>query len=237
MTPFLSQRRRQLPTKSVESATTGKSFLIQPETVRHAPDGHGRNGDLVKEFLWIIAGIWAVFMGWLFIPAFIRGGPEPEKISPTYARRSIVLFVLIIAVFILWSRTDPDLVLTRFVPDTAAAGIAGIALTIIGLGFSAYARRYLGKNWSSMVMIKEGHQLIRTGPYRWVRNPMYTGMLTAYLGLVIAFGIVAALAALVILFAALWIKITAEQELLEEKFGEEYRQYRRDVKAIIPFLL
>ena len=191
----------------------------------------------MKEFLWIIAGIWAVFLGWLFIPAFVRGMPKPEKVSGSYMRRSLVFFVVILVFFVLWARADPGLFLTRFVPDSLAAGGAGVALTLAGLAFSAYARGYLGKNWSSMVMIKEGHQLIRTGPYRYVRNPMYSGMVVAYLGLVIALGIVAILAALVIFFAALWIKITAEQELLEEKFGDEYRQYRRHVKAIIPFVL
>ena len=124
----------------------------------------------------------------------------------------------------------------RFIPDTTAAGLVGIALTVIGLGFSVWARSHLGKNWSSIVMIKEEHRLIRTGPYRFVRNPMYTGMLTAYIGVVIALGILAALFAFVMVIGAIWIKISAEEELLLEQFGEEYDQYRRDVKAIIPFI-
>jgi protein-S-isoprenylcysteine O-methyltransferase Ste14 len=66
---------------------------------------------------------------------------------------------------------------------------------------------------------------------------MYTGMLTAFLGLVLAVGIVAALAALVILILSIGMKIAAEEELLREEFGEEYEQYLRDVKAIIPFIL
>jgi protein-S-isoprenylcysteine O-methyltransferase Ste14 len=196
----------------------------------------GKEGT-VKEFLWIIAGMWIVFMGWLFIPALVRGGARPQKISPTYVRRSLLVFAIVIVVFIAAGREDPEIFLVRFLPDTILTGLAGVILTVLGLGFSAYARLHLGRNWSSMVMIKEGHQLIKTGPYSIVRNPMYTGLLTAYCGLVIALGILAALAALVIVITAIWMKIKAEEELLEEQFGWEYNQYRRDVKALIPWLL
>lgn len=191
----------------------------------------------MKEVLLIIAGIWAVFMGWLFIPAFLRGRPKPGRISRTYVQRSLLLFALVIAVFFLGETTRPGILLERFAPDTLVVGLIGIVLTILGLGFSAYARIHLGRNWSSMVMIQEGHQLIRTGPYRFVRNPMYTGMLTAFIGLVLAIGIVAALAALVILILSLWLKIAAEEEILREEFGEEYEQYRQSVKALIPGIL
>jgi|WetSurMetagenome_2_1015567.scaffolds.fasta_scaffold01620_12 protein-S-isoprenylcysteine O-methyltransferase Ste14 len=188
----------------------------------------------MQEFLWIIAGIWAIFMGWLFIPGLIRGGPKPGRISKTYIQRSLLLFVLVLAVFIMAASVDPGVLSERFAPDTIVTGLIGVTLTAAGLGFSGYARLHLGRNWSSMVMIKEGHQLIRTGPYRFVRNPMYTGMLTAFIGLVVAIGTVTALAALVILLISLWMKIAAEEELLMKKFGEEYERYRRNTWALIP---
>jgi len=200
-------------------------------------DGGRMRVNGLPEFFWIIAGIWIAFLGWLFIPALFCGGSKPQKISRTYVHRSLLIFAVVIAVFIVGGRVDPGISLVRFVPDTAIAGLAGTVLTVIGLGFSVWARLHLGKNWSSMVMIKEEHQLIRTGPYRFVRNPMYTGMLTAYIGVVIALGILAGLFALVILIISLWIKISAEEEMLQEAFGEEYEQYRRDVKAIIPFIV
>ncbi|HUH78808.1 MAG TPA: isoprenylcysteine carboxylmethyltransferase family protein [Methanoregula sp.] len=177
-------------------------------------------------------------MGWLFIPALLRGGPKPEKISPTYVRRSLLIFVVVLAVFIVAGRSDPGIFLIRFVPDSDLTGMTGVAFTILGLGFSAYARLSLGRNWSSLVMIREGHQLVRTGPYRFVRNPMYTGMLTAFIGAVIAIGMLAALAALAILVVSLWMKIMAEEELLREKFGEEFLRYKREVRAaIIPWVV
>ena len=83
--------------------------------------------------------------------------------------------------------------------------ITGIILTIAGLGFSAWARRHLGRYWSSMVMVKVGHQLIRTGPYRIVRNPIYTGIFVAFLGAAVAIGELLAFAALLLDYAQrLW---------------------------------
>jgi protein-S-isoprenylcysteine O-methyltransferase Ste14 len=89
-----------------------------------------------------------------------------------------------------------------------------------------------------MVMIKVGHQLIRTGPYRIVRNPIYTGILIAFVGAAIAIGELLAFVALVIGFVSVWVKIKAEEEILLEKFGKEYLQYKRDVRAaIIPWVV
>src|SRR5271155_3923738 len=58
----------------------------------------------------------------------------------------------------------------------------GLALTGLGLAFAVWARIYLGANWSGSVQVKVGHELMRGGPYGWVRHPIYTGLLTAMVG-------------------------------------------------------
>ena len=70
----------------------------------------------------------------------------------------------------------------------------GVALAAGGIAVAFWARWHLGTNWSGMVTLKEGHQLIRTGPYRAMRHPIYTGILLALLGTAITFGEVRALA-------------------------------------------
>src|SRR6185312_1899697 len=74
--------------------------------------------------------------------------------------------------------------------SVVARGIAvywiGIALLIAGLGFSIWARRRLGRNWSGTVTVKHDHELVRTGPYRWVRHPIYTGILLGFVGSTVA---------------------------------------------------
>ena len=86
-------------------------------------------------------------------------------------------------------------------------------------------------------MVKTGHHLIRTGPYRIIRNPMYTGMLAAFVGAAIAIGELLAFVVVGIIGIGLWLKIKAEEEILHEKFGEEYIQFKREVKALIPYIL
>src|SRR5664279_3635206 len=71
---------------------------------------------------------------------------------------------------------------TRVVPRGPWVEALGIALTVAGMAFAIWARAYLGGNWSSNVTLKVGHQLVRTGPYRWVRHPIYSGLILAMIG-------------------------------------------------------
>jgi protein-S-isoprenylcysteine O-methyltransferase Ste14 len=187
-------------------------------------------------YLQIIAGIWIIFMAIIFIPALKNPVPAEHR-SSRYIGQSFVLAIIVVILIIILGRFESDPLVLRVIPDSSLAGLAGVAFAIAGLSFSTWARFHLGRNWSSMVMIKVGHQLIRTGPYRIVRNPMYTGILVAVVGAVIAIGELFAFIALVIGIASIWFKIKAEEEVLTEKFGEEYLQYKLEVKALIPFIV
>ena len=126
----------------------------------------------------------------------------------------------------------------RFVPDTVGALVSGLMLTGVGLGFAIWARLRLGRNWSGAVTtIKEDHRLIREGPYRLVRHPIYFGILVAMAGTAVGYGRVACLIALPIAVLAFWIKSRAEERLLMSQFGPQYVAYQREVKAFIPGLL
>ena len=188
-------------------------------------------------YLPVIAGIWIIFIAWLFIPALIRGGLPAERKSTMYFWQTFAVTAVAIIAITLLALTDPAVLRFTLVPESILSGVAGIILAIAGLGFSAYSRIHLGKYWSSMVMIKTGHQLVRTGPYRFVRDPMYTGMIVALFGAAIASGMVLAFIVFVLIVLVIGIKIRAEEELLAAKFGEEYEQYRREVKALIPWIL
>jgi protein-S-isoprenylcysteine O-methyltransferase len=130
-----------------------------------------------------------------------------------------------------------DLLLQRIVPDGIATGLLGILITVSGLGFAARARIHLGKNWSSRPGIKVDHKLIRTGPYRFVRNPIYTGILFGYAGTAIVIGELWAFILILCVMGGVLMKIRVEEKFLLEEFGEAYVQYRNEVKALIPYLL
>jgi len=184
----------------------------------------------------IIVGEWIAFMAFIFSLGFVYGG-KTERISKYYFERSVLVFVLAIVALIAIRLTTPGLLIVRVIPATVLTGLTGITLTTAGLLFATWARIHLGKYWSSMVMIKTGHHLIRTGPYRIVRNPMYAGMLAALVGTAVAVGELLAFVFVGIIVIGIWLKITAEKKILQEKFGEEYTRFRQEVKSLIPYIL
>jgi protein-S-isoprenylcysteine O-methyltransferase Ste14 len=112
----------------------------------------------------------------------------------------------------------------------------GVLLIAAGLGFSVCARQHLGRNWSGTVQVKQDHQLIRDGPYRFVRHPIYTGVLTALLGTALVNNHWGGILAVVIAFGSFWRKLTLEERFMGETFGSAYEEYRRKTAALIPFL-
>jgi Putative protein-S-isoprenylcysteine methyltransferase len=124
----------------------------------------------------------------------------------------------------------------RFIPDTKVIKIVGVLITCLGLGFAIWARVHLGKYWSGNVTIKVEHKLIKTGPYKWVRNPIYTGIIIAVVSSVIANGQILALLSIVFIVISFLIKIRMEERFLLEEFGEAFFQYKKEVKSLIPFL-
>ena len=106
-------------------------------------------------------------------------------------------------------------------------------LLAAGLGFAVWARRHLGRNWSASVVVKEDHALIRSGPYRRVRHPIYTGMLLAFLGTAVAVGEWRGLVGFVLAFVSFLLKSRMEEARMAETFPE-YAEYRRHTASLIP---
>jgi protein-S-isoprenylcysteine O-methyltransferase Ste14 len=111
---------------------------------------------------------------------------------------------------------------------------AGTILTGIGLSFAVWARHHLGRYWSGIITLKEGHRIIRTGPYSIARHPIYTGFLAGVLGAAVAGGRLRDLVAFVLALAVYLRKIKREEAFLVERFGTEYQRYRSDIGALLP---
>jgi protein-S-isoprenylcysteine O-methyltransferase len=146
---------------------------------------------------------------------------------------------MIAVAFWLLFRKSPELgpLSSRIFPDKPLVEITGGIITGAGLAFTAWARAILGRNWSAVVTIRQDHRLIRTGPYRWVRHPIYSGLLLAMLGTAVYFGLLRGLVGTVIGVAAFWMKASLEETFLTEQFGQEYLEYKKSVKALIPSVL
>lgn len=121
-------------------------------------------------------------------------------------------------------------------PRTETTAVIGMAILIVGMSFTFWARAMLGRNWSARVTIKEDHRLIRRGPYALVRHPIYTGLLTSVLGSAIVFGRLHHFLAFGLITVAYWHKSRVEERMLTREFGAEYEQYRREVRALVPYV-
>ena len=151
--------------------------------------------------------------------------------------RLVHLGPMVIAAAILWAPAlGVPLLDARWLPRTPWAFRIGTAVTLAGLAFSVWARRHLGRNWSAVVTLKEGHELVTSGPYAIVRHPIYTGLLLGFLGSAIARGRWSGLLAIALFFVSALRKYRLEERWMREQFGAAYDDYRARVKAIVPWL-
>jgi len=125
----------------------------------------------------------------------------------------------------------------RLIPNASIPVYIGFAATVLGLGIMAWSRIVLGRNWSAAVTIKEDHELVGSGPYGIVRHPLYSGVLLAMLGTAVSFGKIRGFVAFLLTLGGWWLKSRSEERFMLEQFGGRYRQYQRQVKALIPYLL
>jgi protein-S-isoprenylcysteine O-methyltransferase Ste14 len=113
---------------------------------------------------------------------------------------------------------------------------AGLIATVIGLAIACWARIYLGRNWSGLVAIKEDHELVARGPYRYVRHPIYTGIILSMLGSALTAGTAVAVAGACLIVVAFVIKLRHEEEMLEGVFGWRYTAFKKLVPGrLIPW--
>jgi len=123
---------------------------------------------------------------------------------------------------------------TRLVSDNSAIALIALLLTAGGLLFAVWARIALGANWSGTVTIKSGHNLIRRGPYRWIRHPIYTGLLASLIGTVLVQGEVRSFLGFALALASLYRKAKREEKFLSEEFGEGFAEHAKHTGMFLP---
>jgi protein-S-isoprenylcysteine O-methyltransferase Ste14 len=183
----------------------------------------------------IISVCWLVFVAIWTIAAV---STKRTVYRETRAQRLRYWVLLVIAYFLLLCGPRMPLPLNlRIVPHVAPTAWAAAVLCLIGLAFALWARVILGSNWSGVVTLKEGHELVERGPYRFVRHPIYTGILSMFFATALALGHLGGFAGTLLMFASFWIKLRDEEQLMLQQFPDRYADYRQRAKRIIPFVL
>ncbi len=118
-----------------------------------------------------------------------------------------------------------------------AVGLIGLGILLVGSAIRWAAIRALGRLFTGVVTIQDGHELVRRGLYRYVRHPAYTGTLLAHLGLGLAFASWVSIALSTIPFlAAAAYRIRVEEEALRQEFGAAYSGYAERTWRLIPWV-
>jgi protein-S-isoprenylcysteine O-methyltransferase len=181
-----------------------------------------------------------IYICWaLFLATWVLWGVTAKQVRRRQSgvSRLVQSIVTIPAFWLLFAsraRTAPlNFPILPYTPVTAPAALA---LTVIGFGIAIWARLHLGGNWSATVTVKEEHALIQTGPYAYVRHPIYSGFTLGAMGLAILNGDLFSLAGIALMLFGWFLKFRLEERFMIEEFGDTYLSYKRNVKALIPFV-
>jgi len=188
--------------------------------------------DLTSQRIWINA-LWFVFGLYWLVSAFEL---KKTKQRESWGQRFVYVLPLFAAFSLFRPRAHYGWLGARFVPEIDAVGWVGVALTAAGVAIAIWARWHLGANWSGVVTLKEGHELIRSGPYRNIRHPIYTGILLAFLGTAVALGEVRGLLAVAIAWLSFYTKARREESFLTQEFGDRFAEHRRHTGMFLPRL-
>lgn len=180
---------------------------------------------------YLIPVFWLAWLAiWIAASWGVKRTRTPEPLGDALVNRTPVLFGAAMLAAPGWL---PDMLTQRFLwgPDGPAFGTL---LVLAGLAFALWARWHIGRNWSSTVAVKESHTLITTGPYRWVRHPIYSGMVLALFGTAMAIGEARGFIGAGLVLLGFVIKLLGEEARMRDTFPAEYDAYCRRTARLLP---
>lgn len=183
-------------------------------------------------YLLFYISIAAWFLSEIYYKQKLRSGKEDQK--KDQSTLNILWVVILPSVFL-------AVMISRFtsfpIRNQYWIMYLGEILMIIGIFFRWIIIKSLGKFFTVDVSIKEDHQIKKVGFYRLVRHPSYTFALLTFLGLGLFLNNwISLFIAFVPTFLAFLYRIKIEEEALIQKFGNEYLDYKRKTKKLIPFV-
>lgn len=177
---------------------------------------------------------WLIYAGWaLLVVYLIVVGRNAKRDEAVDLGQSFGLLYALIAAFAL--PYVPIFGFVNWAPVSTWLSIVGLVIFAAGIAGFIAARQALGRNWSQTVSAKQEPELVTSGPYRYVRHPMYGAGLVAGIGAAIVVGGPFVFMILTLLPIFLW-RVGAEDTLMAAQFPTQYPAYMRRTRALIPFV-
>ena len=181
----------------------------------------------------IITTYWIVFLVVWAIGVFFQKRSQEKPILS-----NIFHFLLIfVSLSILFASQGIPFLNKIIIRVSLAVNILSVMFSTLGLIVSVYSRIVLGSNWSGSAVIKKEHELVTKGPYKYVRHPIYFGIVLLYIGTAIATGNLGGIIGFMILIVEFSLKIKEEEKMMKRQFGKRYLYYMKSTKALIPWII
>jgi protein-S-isoprenylcysteine O-methyltransferase Ste14 len=186
----------------------------------------------IPPVLLLVFGVAWASLG-LFWAAPARGAQSAEF---KWYRHIRLLILAGVFALLFWNAIAVGILRKRFLPDTPVLGALGFTAAVCGMFVSSWARIVLGRYWSDKVIVQTEHRLVLSGPYSYMRHPIYSGVLLAVIGTALVLGQVRGLVAFAVLLVNYTIKAKREERILGERFGPEFETHLRRTGFLLPKL-
>lgn len=174
---------------------------------------------------------WLLMAVWLILAFSIKRAKQRE----TGVERLQHIIPVAIGFWLLFG-SKPHWAGLRFqlLPQAPNIWLTGLLVTALGVAIAIWARLSLGANWSGSVTLKSDHELIRRGLYRWIRHPIYSGILLGMIGTAVIRGNLRALLGILVVWASFYFKARREERFLKQEFGTDFDEHARHTGMFLP---
>ncbi len=188
--------------------------------------------DLILHYKSITLIIAAAFL-WLSQPAFSAKDTKSNQSSDKF---SIVIILIMSSASVVAGVTEWAYLNDGVESSGFMTGL-GALLLITGISIRIWAIRVLGQHFTATATLNSDHQLVRKGPYTWVRHPSYLGAFLAIIGSAVFLNAQFAIAFSVLAMSiAYYLRISVEEKMLASHFGDAYTDYKLSTKRFIPYV-
>jgi protein-S-isoprenylcysteine O-methyltransferase Ste14 len=226
----MMQRKKILLWSALIGAVAGAAVSLIVSSCRLSWTATQSDPELLRHWPFLLAA----FSGWLIFSAYWEIAARHTAAARKSESRSSRAVHEILTNLALVLEIAPIHGLGRLLPVSPLLMTAGLVVEALGLSLAIWARRHLAVYWSGEISIKVDHQLVRSGPYRTLRHPIYTGLLTMYAGVVLVTSEWLAVIGFAVAVFAYWRKIRLEEAALDGAFGPDYDAYRRSTWSLVP---